>query len=100
MELYPIRVPFSGYKKSGTGCETHKVILYHHTQMKRIFIGLSEGYALVCMAAASGYRQGRPLLTIGLACLTIFNVLTITRFIEFNCINFFTSERSARYSRF
>lgn len=35
--------PFGGYKESGIGRETHKVILEHYTQMKNILINLSEG---------------------------------------------------------
>lgn len=35
--------PFGGYKESGIGRETHKVILEHYTQMKNIMINLSEG---------------------------------------------------------
>ena len=35
--------PFGGYKKSGIGRETHKVILEHYTQMKNILIDLEEG---------------------------------------------------------
>lgn len=38
----PVHAPFGGYKKSGIGRETHKVILEHYTQMKNIFISLSE----------------------------------------------------------
>ena len=38
----PAHSPFGGYKKSGIGRETHKVILDHYTQMKNIFISLSE----------------------------------------------------------
>lgn len=38
----PAHTPFGGYKKSGIGRETHKVILDHYTQMKNIFISLSE----------------------------------------------------------
>jgi acyl-CoA reductase-like NAD-dependent aldehyde dehydrogenase len=38
----PAHAPFGGYKKSGIGRETHKVILNHYTQMKNIFISLSE----------------------------------------------------------
>ncbi|MEA4973271.1 putative aldehyde dehydrogenase AldA [bioreactor metagenome] len=34
--------PFGGYKESGVGRETHKVILEHYTQMKNIMINLSE----------------------------------------------------------
>lgn len=37
----PAHSPFGGYKKSGIGRETHKVILDHYTQMKNIFISLS-----------------------------------------------------------
>lgn len=38
----PAHTPFGGYKKSGIGRETHKVILDHYTQMKNIFINLSD----------------------------------------------------------
>ena len=34
--------PFGGYKTSGIGRETHKVILEHYTQMKNIMINLGE----------------------------------------------------------
>ena len=34
--------PFGGYKESGIGRETHKVILEHYTQMMNIMINLSE----------------------------------------------------------
>ena len=34
--------PFGGYKESGIGRETHKVILEHYTQIKNIMINLSE----------------------------------------------------------
>lgn len=38
----PSGAPFGGYKTSGIGRETHKVILEHYTQMKSIMINLSE----------------------------------------------------------
>lgn len=38
----PAHAPFGGYKKSGIGRETHKVILEHYTQMKNIFISFTE----------------------------------------------------------
>lgn len=38
----PGGAPFGGYKESGIGRETHKVILEHYTQMKNILINLSE----------------------------------------------------------
>ena len=38
----PEGAPFGGYKASGIGRETHKVILEHYTQMKNIMINLSE----------------------------------------------------------
>jgi len=38
----PAHTPFGGYKKSGIGRETHKVILEHYSQMKNIFISLSD----------------------------------------------------------
>ena len=39
----PEHAPLGGYKKSGIGRETHKVILEHYTQMKNILIDLEEG---------------------------------------------------------
>ncbi|MDR0654358.1 MAG: aldehyde dehydrogenase family protein, partial [Synergistaceae bacterium] len=38
----PAGAPFGGYKQSGIGRETHKVILEHYTQMKNIMINLGE----------------------------------------------------------
>lgn len=38
----PEGAPFGGYKQSGIGRETHKVMLDHYTQMKNIMINLSE----------------------------------------------------------
>jgi acyl-CoA reductase-like NAD-dependent aldehyde dehydrogenase len=38
----PAGAPFGGYKTSGIGRETHKVILEHYTQMKNIMINLSD----------------------------------------------------------
>lgn len=38
----PAGAPFGGYKQSGVGRETHKVILDHYSQMKNIMINLSE----------------------------------------------------------
>ena len=38
----PAHAPFGGYKKSGIGRETHKMMLDHYTQKKNIFISLSE----------------------------------------------------------
>ncbi|HBC93736.1 MAG TPA: aldehyde dehydrogenase [Pelotomaculum sp.] len=38
----PAHAPFGGYKKSGIGRETHKVILEHYTQMKNIYISMTE----------------------------------------------------------
>ena len=35
--------PFGGYKKSGIGRETHKVLLEHYSQLKNILINLREG---------------------------------------------------------
>lgn len=35
--------PFGGYKKSGIGRETHKMMLAHYTQCKNIYISLDEG---------------------------------------------------------
>ena len=38
----PAGAPFGGYKHSGIGRETHKVILSHYTQQKNIMINLGE----------------------------------------------------------
>lgn len=38
----PEGAPFGGYKQSGIGRETHKMILNHYTQCKNIMINLSE----------------------------------------------------------
>lgn len=38
----PAGAPFGGYKQSGIGRETHRVILDHYTQAKNILINLSE----------------------------------------------------------
>ena len=40
--ILPAHAPFGGYKKSGIGRETHKIILEHYTQVKNIFLSLSE----------------------------------------------------------
>ena len=37
----PAGAPFGGYKESGIGRETHKMILNHYTQVKNIMIDLS-----------------------------------------------------------
>lgn len=39
--MVPAGAPFGGYKKSGIGRETHKMVLDHYTQVKNIFINLS-----------------------------------------------------------
>ena len=41
----PAGAPFGGYKKSGIGRETHKVMLEHYSQTKNILINLKEGVA-------------------------------------------------------
>lgn len=38
----PAHAPFGGYKKSGIGRETHKMILEAYTEKKNIFISMSE----------------------------------------------------------
>ena len=38
----PAHAPFGGYKKSGIGRETHKMMLEHYSQHKNIFVSLSE----------------------------------------------------------
>lgn len=39
---FPAGAPFGGYKLSGVGRETHKVIMDHYSQMKNILINLKE----------------------------------------------------------
>ncbi|MDD2558828.1 MAG: aldehyde dehydrogenase [Desulfuromonas sp.] len=41
----PAHAPFGGYKKSGIGRENHKMMLEHYSQVKNIFIGMSENKA-------------------------------------------------------
>ena len=38
----PAHTPFGGYKKSGIGRETHKMMLEHYSQHKNIYVSLSE----------------------------------------------------------
>lgn len=38
----PAHTPFGGYKKSGIGRETHKMMLAHYSQVKNIYISLNE----------------------------------------------------------
>ena len=38
----PEGAPFGGYKNSGIGRETHKIMLEHYSQIKNIMINLSE----------------------------------------------------------
>ena len=38
----PAGTPFGGYKKSGIGRETHKMMLSHYSQVKNIYISMSE----------------------------------------------------------
>lgn len=38
----PAHTPFGGYKKSGIGRETHKMMLEHYSQHKNVYISLSE----------------------------------------------------------
>ena len=38
----PAHTPFGGYKKSGIGRDTHKMMLSHYSQTKNIYISLSE----------------------------------------------------------
>ena len=40
--MIPCGAPFGGYKQSGIGRETHKVILEHYSQIKNIMINLQE----------------------------------------------------------
>jgi aldehyde dehydrogenase len=39
---YPAHAPFGGYKKSGFGRETHKMMLNHYRQTKNMLISYSK----------------------------------------------------------
>ena len=39
---YPAHAPFGGYKKSGFGRETHKMMLAHYRQTKNMLISLDK----------------------------------------------------------
>lgn len=41
----PAHAPFGGYKKSGIGRETHKMMLDHYTQTKNIYISMNDNKA-------------------------------------------------------
>ncbi len=45
--MIPAGAPFGGYKQSGIGRETHKVILEHYTQKKNIMINLRDAFRLL-----------------------------------------------------
>ena len=38
----PAHTPFGGYKKSGIGRETHKMMLDHYSQVKNIYISMTD----------------------------------------------------------
>jgi len=40
--LYPAHAPFGGYKKSGIGRETHKMMLDHYRQTKNMLISYDK----------------------------------------------------------
>jgi len=40
--LYPAHAPFGGYKKSGFGRETHKMMLNHYRQTKNMLISYNK----------------------------------------------------------
>lgn len=40
--LYPAHAPFGGYKKSGIGRETHKMMLNHYRQTKNMLISYDK----------------------------------------------------------
>ena len=39
---YPAHSPFGGYKQSGVGRETHKMMLNHYRQVKNLHVAYSE----------------------------------------------------------
>lgn len=40
--LYPAHAPFGGYKKSGFGRETHKMMLAHYRQTKNMLVSYDK----------------------------------------------------------
>ncbi len=40
--LYPAHAAFGGYKQSGVGRETHKMMLSHYTQTKNILVSYDQ----------------------------------------------------------
>lgn len=36
--IYPVEIPFGGYKKSGIGRENGKITLEYYTQVKSIYV--------------------------------------------------------------
>ena len=42
IKAYPAHAPFGGYKKSGFGRETHKMMLNHYRQTKNMLISYDK----------------------------------------------------------
>ena len=57
--LYPAHAAFGGYKQSGIGRETHKMMLDHYQQTKNLLVSYSpEGARLLLSSASKGVGRG------------------------------------------
>ena len=60
--MYPAHAVFGGYKESGFGRETHKIILDHYQQTKNLLVSYSHRGTLPCRRTAQyqlGFLQRR-----------------------------------------
>ena len=55
--LYPAHAAFGGYKKSGIGRETHKMMLDHYQQTKNMLVSYSPERARVLLEARSARER-------------------------------------------
>ena len=56
---YPAHAAFGGYKKSGIGRETHKMMLDHYQQTKNVLVSYcDQGAGLLLMALDHVGRHG------------------------------------------
>ncbi len=57
---YPAHAAFGGYKQSGVGRETHKMMLDHYQQTKNLLVSYSRGRAgLLLTGSGAGWPAGR-----------------------------------------
>ena len=60
---YPAHAAFGGYKQSGIGRETHKMMLDHYQQTKNLLVSYSAEGARLLLSPRPSHRAGRPRLT-------------------------------------